>query len=151
MSDYLLRPATAHDEAFIRALIRREHLDPFNVHWQNFLVAEANGHIIGVGQVKPFPGARELGSLAVVPDYRRTGVGSTIIQALLAREQGALVLFCLAFRERFYAKFGFRRATLRDVPGALKVKYLLGLAFTRLFRQRLIVMVRPPDHLPATA
>lgn len=151
MSDYLLRPAIVHDEMFIRALIRREHLDPFNVHWQNFLVAEANDQIIGIGQVKPFPGARELGSLAVVPEYRRSGVGGAIIHALVARESGPLVLFCLAFRERYYAKFGFRRAMLHDVPGSLKAKYILGLVFTRLFRERLIVMVRPPDHLPAMA
>lgn len=151
MSEYQIRPAAAHEQALIRALIRREQLDPLNVHWQNFLVAEADGQIVGIGQIKPFPGARELGSLIVLPDYRQRGVGAALIRSLIARERGPLVLFCLAFRGRYYAKFGFQRVALRDIPGSLKVKYLAGLLVTRLFRRRLIAMVRWPEHLPGTA
>ena len=124
-------------------MIRAERLDPFNVHWENFIVAELDERIVGIGQVKPFPNARELGSLAVVADQRRCGVGAALINALLSRERGQLVLFCLAFRERYYAKFGFRRAALRDLPSSLKLKYIFGSAFTFLFRQRLITMIRP--------
>ena len=142
---YTIRSATASDEAPIKALIRAERLDPFNVHWQNFLVAKDadTGRIIGIGQIKPFRSGRELGSLAVVVDWRENGVGGDIIRALIAREHGPLVLFCLAFRESYYAKFGFRRCGLRDLPGELKVKYALGTIFTRLARYRLIAMKRP--------
>ncbi len=144
-ASYTIRSATASDEATIKALIRGERLDPFNVHWQNFLVAEdaEAGRIIGIGQVKPFHSGRELGSLAVVADWRENGVGGDIIRALLAREHEPLVLFCLAFRESYYAKFGFRRCGLRDLPGELKVKYALGSIFTRLARYHLIAMKRP--------
>ncbi len=146
MSDeFRIRPARADEESIIRSLIRRERLDPMNVHWQNFLVAEEDSGIIGIGQVKPYPGGRELGSLVVVPEHRRDGVGAAIINALIARENGPLVLFCLAFRESYYAKFGFRCASLRDLPTSLKMKYAIGSFFTRLFGYGLITMARPAE------
>jgi N-acetylglutamate synthase-like GNAT family acetyltransferase len=146
---YTIRSAVAADEATIKAMIRAEHLDPLNVHWQNFLVAaegeRATGgeRIIGIGQVKPFRSGRELGSLVVATDRRQTGVGGAIIHALLARETGPLVLFCLGYREPYYAKFGFQRCSRSELRGELKLKYVLGSIFSRLFRQRLIVMLRP--------
>jgi len=140
---YTIRSACAGDAATITALIRAEHLDPLNVHWQNFLVAEEAGRIIGIGQIKPYPSGRELGSLAVLSDRRQSGVGGAIIHALIERERGPLLLFCLAFREPYYAGFGFRRCGLRDLPGEFKVKYALGATFTRLVGRRLIVMCRP--------
>jgi N-acetylglutamate synthase-like GNAT family acetyltransferase len=142
---FTIRSAHAGDAATIKALIRAEHLDPFNVHWQNFLVAEdaAGGRIIGIGQVKPYRSGRELGSLVVVADRRQSGVGGAIIRALIAREPGALLLFCLAFREPYYARFGFRRCGLRNLPGEFKLKYALGTVLTRLVGRRLIVMQRP--------
>src|SRR5512143_163038 len=139
---YTIRAARAGDETIIKALIRAEQLDPFNVHWQNFLVAEDAdaGRLIGIGQVKPYPSGRELGSLVVVSDRRQNGVGGAIIRALIDRDRGPLLLFCLAFREPYYAKFGFRRCGLRDLPGEFKVKYALGTIFTRLVRYHLIAM-----------
>jgi N-acetylglutamate synthase-like GNAT family acetyltransferase len=142
---YTIRSARAGDEAIIKALIRAEHLDPFNVHWQNFLVAEDAdaGRIIGIGQIKPYRSGRELGSLVVAPNRRQSGVGGAIVHALIERERGPLLLFCLAFREPYYAKFGFQRCGLRDLRGEFKFKYALGTVFTRLVGQRLIVMQRP--------
>ncbi len=141
---YTIRTAGAADEATIKAMIRAEQLDPLNVHWQNFLVAEdiSMGRIIGIGQVKPYRSGRELGSLVVAADRRQIGVGGAIINALIARERGSLLLFCLAFREPYYAKFGFRRCGLRDLRGEFKLKYAVGMAFTRLIGRRLIVMQR---------
>ncbi len=140
---YTIRSAHAGDEATIKAFIRAEHLDPMNVHWPNFLVAEEAGRIIGIGQVKPFRSGRELGSLVVTADRRQSGVGGAIIRALIERERGPLLLFCLAYREPYYAKFGFQRCGLRDLPGQFKLKYALGTALTTLVGHRLIVMQRP--------
>jgi N-acetylglutamate synthase-like GNAT family acetyltransferase len=146
---FTIRPAQAHEEVIIKALIRGEQLDPFNVHWQNFLVATEGERIVGIGQVKPYRSGRELGSLVVVADRRQTGVAGAIINALIARESGPLLLFCLAFREPFYSKFGFRRVGLSDISGSFKFKYAFGTAFTRLMGQRVIVMKRQAG-LPAT-
>jgi N-acetylglutamate synthase-like GNAT family acetyltransferase len=141
---YRIRPARADEEAAIKALIRAEHLDPFNVHWQNFLVAEdaETGRLIGIGQVKPFPSGRELGSLVVVPDRRQSGVGGALIDALIAREKGPLVLFCRDFRGPYYARFGFHPVGLRELPGNFKLKYALALLFSSLLRLKLIAMWR---------
>jgi len=144
-----IRPAQSSEEAILKAMIRSEQLDPLNVHWRNFLVAIEGERIIGIGQVKPYRSGRELGSLAVVADRRQIGVGGAIINALIARENGPLLLFCLAFREPFYAKFGFRRVGLADIPGSFKLKYALGVVFTRLMKQRVIVMKRPAGLLDA--
>ncbi len=140
---FTIRPASSDDEPIIKAMIRGEQLDPLNVHWQNFLVATEGERIIGIGQVKPYRSGRELGSLAVMPERRQNGVGGAIITALTARESGPLFLFCLAFREPYYAKFGFQRVGRRDLPGILKGKYLLGFVFTRLVGRKLIAMKRP--------
>ena len=145
MNDVRIRPARADEEAIIRAMIRRERLDPMNVHWQNFLVAEDARGIIGIGQIKPYPGGRELGSLVVAPERRQSGVGAALINALIEKSPGPLVLFCLVFREAYYAKFGFKRVALRDLPASFKFKYALGSFFTRLFRYRLIAMTRPAE------
>jgi N-acetylglutamate synthase-like GNAT family acetyltransferase len=142
---FTIRSAHADDEAIIKAMIRSERLDPLNVHWQNFLVATEGERIVGIGQVKPYRSGRELGSLVVVADRRKTGVAGALINALIARERGPLLLFCLAFREPFYAKFGFRRVGLADIPGSFKFKYAAGVVLTRLIGQRVIVMKRPAD------
>jgi amino-acid N-acetyltransferase len=142
MDNFTIRAARATEQAVIQSLIRRERLDPLNIHWENFLVVEDGGRIIGIGQVKPYPGGRELGSLVVVPERRRSGIGAAIINALLKNETGPLVLFCLAFREPYYARFGFQRARVRDLPWSFKGKYVVGWLFTRLFERRLIVMAR---------
>jgi N-acetylglutamate synthase-like GNAT family acetyltransferase len=140
--DFRIRPARAAEQSLIRSMIRHEHLDPLNVHWQNFIVAENAQGILGIAQIKPYPGGRELGSLVVVPERRRSGVGAALIRALLAREAGPLVLFCLSFREAYYAKFGFQRVGLRELPAAFKFKYALGWFLTRFFKHKLIVMAR---------
>ncbi len=143
MSNFTIRPARSDEQKVIRSMIRAEQLDPMNVHWENFLVAEEDNRIVGIGQVKPYPGARELGSLVVVNRKREQGVGAAIINALIDREKGGtLYLFCLQFREPYYSKFGFKRAYLKDLPRSLKFKYSMGWFFTRLFRYKLIAMKR---------
>jgi N-acetylglutamate synthase-like GNAT family acetyltransferase len=139
---FQIRPARTEEQAHIRSMIRAEQLDPLNVHWQNFLVAEENDRIIGIGQVKPYRNARELGSLVVMNRRREQGVGAAIINALIARESGPLCLFCLEFREPYYAKFGFRRVHMRALPSSLKSKYAFGWTFTRVFGYKLIAMKR---------
>jgi amino-acid N-acetyltransferase len=145
-SQFQIRPARADEQTKIRSMIRAAQLDPMNVHWENFLIAEEDNRIIGIGQVKPFTGARELGSLIVVNRKREQGVGAAIINALIEREQGGvLYLFCLGFREPYYSKFGFTRVYLRDLPRSLKFKYAMGWFFTRFFRYKMIAMKRLAD------
>lgn len=105
-----LRPARDADAAAIRAIIRRARLNPLGLRWRRFLVADAQGRVVGTGQIKPHgDGSRELASIAVVPDFQRRGIAHQIITALLAGEAGALYLTCQDRMEGFYARYGFRR------------------------------------------
>jgi amino-acid N-acetyltransferase len=123
---YHIRRARADDQATIRALVHGEHLDPMTLDWPNFLVAEGDGgRVVGIGQIKPLRGARELGSLVVVPDWRERGVGAALIHALMADEPGPLFLVCRERRVPYYRKFGFREIGLGETQGALRVKAAL--------------------------
>lgn len=137
---FAIRPAGAQDASTIRRMVRAAGLDPTWLDWRHFLVAEQDGRVIGAGQVKPYPGARELGSLIVLKPYRGRGVAGAIVRALIAREAGELFLLCQERLEAYYARFGFRRAGLRDLRGSLRWKYLFAQVFRVLFRARVIAM-----------
>ena len=129
----------------IRRMVRAAGLDPLSLHWPNFSVAEKGGRVIGVGQVKPYRGARELGSLVVLKPHRGHGIGSAIVRALIEREPGDLFLLCQDRLESYYAQFGFRRAGWRELRGVIKLKYAFAQTFRALFRVRIIAMRRTPS------
>ena len=59
----IIRPATEHDDAAIKAVIRAARINPNDLEWQRFLVVEDAGRIVGTGQIKPHAdGTRELSS-----------------------------------------------------------------------------------------
>ena len=104
------RPAVADDQYAITAIVRAARINPRDLDWQRFLLAQAGQDVIGVGQVKPHDdGSRELASIAVVPEWQGNGVGGALIRALLARETGPLHLMCADDRECYYERFGFQR------------------------------------------
>ena len=142
---FALRRARAEDAVTIRALVRQEHLDPTTLAWPNFVVAEdAAGQVIGIGQIKPLPGARELGSLVVVPAWRRRGVGAALMRALMAQARGPLYLVCRDGMAGYYRRFGFVEAEPRDLPWALRAKHVL-MRLGRLLGLRGVVMRRMAD------
>jgi N-acetylglutamate synthase-like GNAT family acetyltransferase len=104
-----LRPATQTDQPTIRQMINAAHINPMNVDWRHFIVAEEDGRIVGIGQVKTHGDeTRELASLAVIPEQQRRGIASTIIRTLIEREPGPLFLTCRDELVPFYTRFGFR-------------------------------------------
>jgi ribosomal protein S18 acetylase RimI-like enzyme len=129
-----IRPAEREDETAIRAMVRAERLNPMNIHWRNFLVAEdAARRIVGIGQVKTHrDGSRELASIATAAEWRKRGVASAVIRALLAREssapagdessapagenRGPLYLMCRDALTGFYEPLGFREIGLGEMP-----------------------------------
>lgn len=145
----IIRPAVQRDQAAIKAIVRAARINPLDLDWQRFLVAEDSGQIVGVGQVKPHrDGSRELASIAVVPERQRQGIGGTIIRALLGRETGPLYLMCEDHLETYYVRFGFRRVGadnmspyFRRMSRLAKVFTLLASVVTRQ-RIRVIVMKR---------
>jgi amino-acid N-acetyltransferase len=130
--------------------VKDEQLDPTALHWSHFVVAEHDGEIVGIGQVRPYPRCRELGSLAVRKDYRVQGVGSMIVRALLEKEKGDVYLECEAFNEGYYVRFGFERISWYRAPYPLNLKTGLGGAFIRIFyRSQIIAMKRAANNTRA--
>ena len=146
-----LRPARAEDGATIKSMVRGARLNPMDLQWSRFLVAEDETGIVGVGQIRPHPGAAELASLVVREDRRGTGVGGQLIHALLAAPQGTIVLFCRPQLESYYAQFGFRAIGVEEAPPSLRTRYAVGRFITRLIVGRPMLMMRMTnDERPST-
>lgn len=122
----IIRPAAQTEQDTIKRMVRAAKLNPFNVHWQNFRVAEDDGRIIGVGQLRPHTdGSRELASLVVLNEYRQHGIGSQLMAALMTDQLPPIYLFCEQELEDYYVRFGYR---LVDNPKTLPP------SLARLFR-----------------
>jgi N-acetylglutamate synthase-like GNAT family acetyltransferase len=113
-----IRPATAEDQATIRRFIKDARLNPMSLNWPNFVVAQEDGEVVGVGQVKTHrDGSRELASIAVVRPRQGQGIGSAVIRTLLASNPGAVLhLTCRRDLQGYYERFGFRRLNGADYP-----------------------------------
>lgn len=112
-----LRPARPEDQAVIRRLVHQARLNPLGLHGSRFLVVEVAGQVVGAVQIRPHrDGSRELASLVVDPAWRGRGLGSMMVQALLAREPGPLYLICRTELEGFYQRFGFQRVSRPEMP-----------------------------------
>ena len=84
-------------------------LDAFDAMSMHALALDASGQPIGTGRLLP---DGHVGRMAVLPEWRRTGVGAAIMRALLneARRRGlACVEISAQFHaRRFYERLGFR-------------------------------------------
>lgn len=119
-----IRPAEASDQPLIREWVREARLDPTSLRWPQFVIAEIDGEVVGIGQVRPT--TPELGSLVVRPDRRGEGIGGAVIRALLARYPGDMYLECRPALAAYYTRFGFERIPWHAAPWPLKLKAGLG-------------------------
>jgi amino-acid N-acetyltransferase len=121
-----IRRAGRADQPAIRAFVERERLDPNNLHWRNFLVAVADGRIVGTVQLRELPdGLCELGSLAVAPELRGRGVATRLIEQLLAEAEGPVEMITGAKFAARYERFGFRRIARTQAPEPVRKRYLM--------------------------
>ena len=118
LTQYKLRSARKTDEKIIKELIERVRINPMNIHWKYFIVAETlDGVFIGCGQLKHHnDGSIELASIAVEEAYRKQGVGRAIIEELLTDSPRPLYLMCRPVLGTFYEKFGFQTITGKELP-----------------------------------
>jgi predicted N-acetyltransferase YhbS len=149
VSKVFLRAATAEDQAAIRRMIRDARLNPFGLHWQRFVVAQAGEVVAGIGQVKILgDGTPELASLAVLPAYRGTGVGSALVWTLVGSTAGPIYLRCASHNESYYRRFRFRTLAPQEMPGSLRrIHSLVNAATGAINRvsggnERMLIMAR---------
>ena len=132
MSDMIIaqsitvRPARPTDRQQIEALLFAEDLDRQAFVLEDFLVAEdGRGNFAGCARLKPYDDCVELSSVAVQPGYRGSGIGSTIVGALLQRHaSGVVYLVCEPKEIAFFARFGFGVLAADSIPPSLRPKLL---------------------------
>lgn len=129
----IIRAAEAADQLPITRLVRGAQLNPLQLAWPHFVVAEkvtpTQRTLVGAGQLRPHAdGSRELASLVVLPAYQQRGLGGALIHALLGRAPFPLYLYCQGALVPYYTRFGFRVATADELPPSLARDYRIGQA-----------------------
>jgi N-acetylglutamate synthase-like GNAT family acetyltransferase len=140
------RSARSEDQQVIVSFIQQARINPRNLQGQNFLIAEENGQIVGIRQVKVHAqGSREVASGFVLPEYRRQGISAVLMKKILAREKDSLYLMCNKKRKPYYEQFGFPDVKLRELPGDFLKEHLIGKMVTTLIS---ILTLRPLNIVP---
>jgi N-acetylglutamate synthase-like GNAT family acetyltransferase len=118
----VIRAATEADAAAIRDLIRAAWLNPRDLDWRRFLVADDGGTIVACAQVRTHDrGSRELASVAVMSSRQGEGIGRAISEAAIAREPvRPLFLYTESRTVRYWEKFGFRVIEGDEIPEDLR-------------------------------
>jgi N-acetylglutamate synthase-like GNAT family acetyltransferase len=138
-----IRPAIAADRWAIRGLIYAAHLNPRDLDWRRFLVAEVGGTLVGTIQVRRHPdGTCELASLAVRPALHGAGIGAALIGALREHEPAPLYLYCRSSLAGYYTRFGFLPVPVRALPPSLRRIGRIAHAVAALSRQLPIAVPR---------
>jgi amino-acid N-acetyltransferase len=126
-----IRPARAEEQERIVSLIHEARISPRNLHWENFLVAEQEGAIVGIRQVRIHAqGTREVGSGYVLPEYRHQGISARLMNEILGHQKGVLYLMCRDKWVPYYEQFGFRRVRADDLPSDFRKEYRIGRIIT---------------------
>jgi N-acetylglutamate synthase-like GNAT family acetyltransferase len=145
-----IRPARAGDQPAITALVRRARLNPARLDWPGFMVAERDGRLLGVAQLRPHPdGAVELASLVVEPKSRGEGLATRLIDALLAGVTTDVYTLVDRPHTGHFGRWGFTEIAPAALPGSLARTYRTGRLATAVIsvlsrRQIRIVPLRRP-------
>ena len=117
--------ATPQDLPSIQALLASVQGDDRDLRPQEFLVLRGGrGRLVGCARLKRHSDSLELASLAVVEPLRGGGLGSALVEALLARARGeAVYLVCRAETAPFFRRFGFLEVPAGEAPASLQEKY----------------------------
>ena len=108
-------------------MVHSERLNPTGLNWQNFLVAEIDGRIIGAVQMRRHSdGSRELGSLVVSKEARGQGIASRLIDAMLAEDNEPVWMITAEPYARAYSRWGFEAIETRKAPAKVRRNHLYG-------------------------
>lgn len=120
-----LRPASPGDFAAVERLLTDSALplDGVKESLQDFLVAEADGAIVGVAGLEVCCDDALLRSVAVRPEWRSRGVGRALVNRLIAHAEsrGLRALYLLTTTaEHYFPSFGFGTVDRAAVPAAVR-------------------------------
>lgn len=142
--DASLRPATVKDLPRVEQLLTDSKLplDGVKESLKDFVVAEANGDIVGVAGLEVCCDDALLRSVAVRPEWRSKGVGrALVIRAIAeAESRGIRALFLLTTTaEHYFPSFGFAKVERSVIPEAVRATK----EFTSACPASAVAMARP--------
>lgn len=116
-----VRPAAAADLAAVERLLTASKLplDGVREALPTFVVAEADGDIVGVAGLEVCCDNALLRSVAVADAWRSRGLGRTLVTRVLAdaESRGLRALYLLTTTaERYFPSFGFQQIARDEVP-----------------------------------
>ena len=131
-------------------MVRQARLNPANLHWERFVIAERDGRGVGVAQLRRHSdGATELASLIVEPDVRRQGIAAQMVDALLTEERAPVyTMIDRRFAEHF-TRWGFAPVDPSQLPRSVSRVYRIGRVVTavgsllRRERMSIVPLLRP--------
>ena len=94
--------------------------------WNQYWVIETKGYLVACAKLQRYGKYSVLYDLYVVPDWRKKGVGSHLVNFLGQQANKPLYLACLPSRLAFYRRLGFAPIAPKKLPTMLQ--YDLGLA-----------------------
>lgn len=126
------RKANLEDTPLILDILNSASGDIEDIKAEQFLIAEDKNKIVGCVRIKNINNFLMLASLAVLPDYRKKGIGSALVTRVIGgNAKRPVYLFCNVKNKSFYEKFGFKTVKNGDIPENLRKDYndLLNLKF----------------------
>jgi amino-acid N-acetyltransferase len=120
-----IRPATAADLPRVEQLLTESDLPLAGVResLKDFVVAEADGDLVGVAGLEICCDDALLRSVAVRPEWRSKGVGRALVTRAIsdAEARGLRALYLLTTSaELYFPSFGFKKISREDVPEAVR-------------------------------
>lgn len=122
-----VRRARQDDQPVISAMVRRARLNPANLHWDRFVIAERDGRAVGVAQLRRHSdGAIELASLVVEPDVRGQGIAGQLVDVLLAGEQASVYTMIDRRYAEHFTRWDFTPVDPSQLPRSVSRVYRIG-------------------------
>lgn len=120
-----VRPAAMDDLAAVERLLAASGLPLAGVRdaLADFVVADAEGALVGVAGLEVCRDHALLRSVAVDPAWRSHGVGRALVTRVIsdAEARGLRALYLLTTTaERYFPSFGFHQVTRAEVPSVLQ-------------------------------
>ena len=111
--EIVITPAKAGDLDAIKSLLTANDLptDGVEEHWKTFLIARDGEKVVGVGGAEAYQFAALIRSIAVMPEYRKHGIGRRLVRQLLDRlaSRGLREFYLLTTTaEEYFRKRGFK-------------------------------------------
>lgn len=126
----VIAAAQASDVPAIKALLAEAGLPSGGVeeHWKTFLVARDGDRLVGCGGAEAYRLAALIRSMAVVPEYRRQGLGRRLLRELLDRlsSHGLREFYLLTTTaEGYFLKRGFKTIEREEIHPQLMASHEL--------------------------